>query len=107
MKACRSSSSAHVDGRHDHVYDTTTPSSLRLVLFHDRLANDFLDAGDAVVDGEQTALAERAHAALFGFVAEDLGAGVLDDQIAHLVIEQHDLVDALAAAVAGVVALLA
>ena len=62
---------------------------------------------DAVVDRQQAALAEGPHAALLGFDAEDLRAGVLDDHVAHLVVEQHDLVDALAAAVAGVVAVVA
>src|SRR4051812_4255247 len=66
----------------------------RSSLFHDRLAHDFLDRRDAVVDRVQAALAEGAHAALAGFHAEDLRAGVLDDHVAHLVVEQHDLVHA-------------
>src|SRR3954454_22558493 len=79
----------------------------RSPFFHDRLAHDLFDRGDAVVDREQPALAERAHAALLGLQAEDLGAGVLDDLVAHLVVEQHDLVDALPAPVAAVVAVIA
>src|SRR5688572_755332 len=75
--------------------------------FHDRLADNFLDARDAVVDREQTPLPQRAHPALLGLVAKHLRAGVLDDHVAHLVVEQHDLVQTLPAAVAGVVALLA
>src|SRR3954471_3882768 len=34
----------------------------RSPFFHDRLAHDLFDRGDAVVDREQAALAERAHA---------------------------------------------
>src|SRR3954454_23927809 len=79
----------------------------RSPFFHDRLAHDLFDRGDAVVDREQAALAEGAHAALLGLQAEDLGAGVLDDLVAHLVVEQHDLVDALPAPVAAVVAVIA
>ena len=37
----------------------------------------------------------------------DLGAGVLDDHVAHVVVQHHDFVQALPAAVAGVVAVVA
>ena len=59
-----------------------------LVLFDDCFADDFFDAGDAVVDGHEAGAAQGAHAALFGFHAEDLRAGVLDDHVAHVVVEE-------------------
>src|SRR5688500_8984394 len=75
--------------------------------FHDRLADDFLDRCDAVVDRQQAALAQRPHAALAGLEAQHLRARVLDDHVAQVVVEQHDLVDADAAFIARVVARLA
>src|SRR5690348_13687421 len=76
------------------------------VLFHDCLAHDLFDRGLAVVNGHEAGLAEGAHAAFFRLDAEHLSAGVLDHQIAHLVVEGHDLVDAHPATIAGIVAML-
>src|SRR5882724_11804058 len=67
------------------------------LFLHYGFADNFLDCCHAVVDRHQAALSQGSHAAFFGFEAEDLGAGVLDDQIADFIVQRHDLVQALAA----------
>src|SRR3954468_18682919 len=78
-----------------------------LAFLDDRLAHHFFDRRHAVIDRHQPARPQGAHAALFGLQPQHLRAGVLNDQIAHLVVEGHDLIQTLPAAVAGVVALVA
>src|SRR5690606_8884427 len=89
------------DGR---ICDCAQP---RLFIFHDRLTDDFIDGGQALVDRQQARVTQRAHAPLAGLDAKLLRAGVLNDHVAKVVVEGHDLEDAHPAAVAGVVAVVA
>src|SRR5690606_15835473 len=83
-----------------------TPASRRLLL-GDRLAHNLVDRRLPLVDRHEPALAERAHAALAGVVAQHVRAGLLHHQLAHLVVHHEDLEDRHAAAVAGLVAVVA
>src|SRR5690606_30092885 len=68
---------------------------------------DLLDAGDAGHDLARAVLAEEAHALLTRHLLDGLGVAALEDLATHGLVDEHELVDALPAAVARVPALLA
>src|SRR5262245_29624700 len=90
----------------------TMPSGIdarrEALLLDDGLANHLVDGGLALVDRQEAALAEGAHAALAGLVAQDVRRRLRDDELAQVVVEEHELEQRhpalVAAAVAGIAA---
>src|SRR5262249_5737200 len=78
-----------------------------LGLIENGLADDFLDGSDAVVDGTQAGLAQADHAVTDARRPQFVGRGAVGDQVADVVVDDNQFVDAGAAAVAGVVAAVA
>src|SRR5579885_1942043 len=77
---------------------------LDLLLRH---AHDLGDRGHAFADLLPAVLAQRAHPLADGRVADDVGRGVIEDELADRVVHDEQLVDARAAAVARLRAVLA
>src|SRR5579871_4767849 len=77
---------------------------LDLLLRH---AHDLGDRGHALAHLLPAVLAQRAHPLLDRSVAHDVGRGAIEDQLADRVVHDQQLVDARAAAIARLRALLA
>src|SRR4051794_34866776 len=65
---------------------------------------DFLDRGDAEAHLLEAVVAQQLHAVRDGHVADAVGRRAVDRELADLVVDGHDLVEADAALVAGVTA---
>src|SRR5207247_7097158 len=79
----------------------------QLFVFEHRFADDFVDVGDAGVDGAEAALAQGDHAHASAGRPQLVGRGAGGNQVAEFIIHHDQLVDAAPAFVAGVVAAVA
>src|SRR5436190_16902227 len=73
----------------------------------DCLANNLFDGGDSILDFNQARAAQRDHAALGRLPLDVDGRAAGEDELADVVVDDHDLDEADAPFVAAVVALLA